>query len=60
MRLHGKNFIADSTSANRGSGRRVEAVLTAKFDRAANEELCTHWFVFLDHRPELPILLPVA
>jgi len=30
-----------------------EAVLTAKFDLAANEELRNNWFVFRDRRPDL-------
>jgi N-carbamoylputrescine amidase len=54
IRFYGSSFIADSTGAKLVEADEVsEAVLTAKFDLAANEELRNNWFVFRDRRPEL-------
>ncbi len=54
IRFYGSSFIADSTGAKVAeAGEDGEAVLTAKFDLAANEELRNNWFVFRDRRPEL-------
>ena len=54
IRFYGSSFIADSTGAKVAEADEVsEAVLTAKFDLAANEELRNNWFVFRDRRPEL-------
>jgi N-carbamoylputrescine amidase len=54
IRFYGSSFIADSTGAKIAeAGEEGEAVLTAKFDLAANEELRNNWFVFRDRRPEL-------
>ena len=54
IRFYGSSFIADSTGAKIAeAGEDGEAVLTAKFDLAANEELRNNWFVFRDRRPEL-------
>ena len=54
IRFYGSSFIADSTGAKIAEADEVsEAVLTAKFDLAANEELRNNWFVFRDRRPEL-------
>jgi N-carbamoylputrescine amidase len=54
IRFYGSSFIADSTGAKVAEADEVsEAVLTAKFDLAANEEVRNNWFVFRDRRPEL-------
>ena len=54
IRFYGSSFIADSTGAKVAeAGEDDEAVLTAKFDLAANEELRNNWFVFRDRRPDL-------
>jgi N-carbamoylputrescine amidase len=54
IRFYGSSFIADSTGAKVAeAGEDDEAVLTATFDLAANEELRNNWFVFRDRRPEL-------
>jgi len=54
IRFYGSSFIADSTGAKVAEADEVsEAVLTAKFDLAANEELRNNWFVFRDRRPDL-------
>src|SRR5689334_17630111 len=54
IRFYGSSFIADSTGAKVAeAGEEGEAVLTARFDLAANEELRNNWFVFRDRRPEL-------
>ena len=54
IRFYGSSFIADSTGAKVAeAGEEGEAVLTAKFDLAANEELRNNWFVFRDRRPDL-------
>jgi N-carbamoylputrescine amidase len=54
IRFYGSSFIADSTGAKLAeAGEEGDAVLTAKFDLAANEELRNNWFVFRDRRPEL-------
>jgi N-carbamoylputrescine amidase len=54
IRFYGSSFIADSTGAKVAeAGEDGEAVLTAKFDLAANAELRDNWFVFRDRRPEL-------
>jgi N-carbamoylputrescine amidase len=54
LTFYGSSFIADSTGAKIAeAGETGEAVLTAKFDLAANEELRNNWFVFRDRRPEL-------
>jgi N-carbamoylputrescine amidase len=54
IRFYGSSFIADSTGAKIAEADEVsEAVLTAKFDLAANEELRNNWFVFRDRRPDL-------
>jgi N-carbamoylputrescine amidase len=54
IRFYGSSFIADSTGAKVAeAGEEGEAVLTAKFDLAANAELRDNWFVFRDRRPEL-------
>jgi N-carbamoylputrescine amidase len=52
--FYGSSFIADSTGAKIAEAQETgEAVLIAKFDLAANEELRNNWFVFRDRRPEL-------
>ena len=54
IRFYGSSFIADPTGAKVAeAGEEGEAVLTAKFDLAAIEELRNNWFVFRDRRPEL-------
>src|SRR5689334_14990143 len=54
IRFYGSSFIADSTGAKVAeAGEDGEAVLTATFDLARNEELRNNWFVFRDRRPEL-------
>jgi N-carbamoylputrescine amidase len=54
IKFYGSSFIADSTGAKVAeAGEEGEAVLTAKFDLARNEELRNNWFVFRDRRPEL-------
>jgi N-carbamoylputrescine amidase len=54
IRFYGSSFIADPTGAKLAEADETsEAVLTAKFDLAANEELRNNWFVFRDRRPEL-------
>jgi N-carbamoylputrescine amidase len=54
IRFYGSSFIADPTGAKVAeAGEEGEAVLTAKFDLAALEELRNNWFVFRDRRPEL-------
>jgi N-carbamoylputrescine amidase len=54
IRFYGSSFIADPTGAKVAeAGEEGEAVLTAKFDLARNEELRNNWFVFRDRRPEL-------
>jgi N-carbamoylputrescine amidase len=54
IRFYGSSFITDSTGAKVAeAGEEGEAVLTAKFDLTANEELRNNWFVFRDRRPEL-------
>ncbi len=54
IRFYGSSFIADSTGAKIAeAGEDEEAVITAKFDLAANEELRNNWFVFRDRRPDL-------
>ncbi len=54
IRFYGSSFIADPTGAKVAeAGEDGEAVLTAKFDLAAIEELRNNWFVFRDRRPEL-------
>jgi N-carbamoylputrescine amidase len=54
IRFYGSSFIADPFGAKVAeAGEEGEAVLTAKFDLAANEELRNNWFVFRDRRPDL-------
>jgi N-carbamoylputrescine amidase len=54
IKFYGSSFIADSAGAKIAeAGEQDEAVLTAKFDLAANAELRNNWFVFRDRRPEL-------
>lgn len=54
IRFYGSSFIADATGAKVAEAdEEHEAVLTAKFDLAAIEELRNNWFVFRDRRPEL-------
>jgi N-carbamoylputrescine amidase len=54
IRFYGSSFIADPTGAKVAEAdEEHEAVLTAKFDLAAIEELRNNWFVFRDRRPEL-------
>jgi N-carbamoylputrescine amidase len=54
IRFYGSSFIADPTGAKVAeAGEEDEAVLTAKFDLAAIEELRNNWFVFRDRRPDL-------
>jgi N-carbamoylputrescine amidase len=54
IRFYGSSFIADATGAKIAeAGEDAEAVLTATFDLAANEEQRNNWFVFRDRRPEL-------
>jgi N-carbamoylputrescine amidase len=54
IKFYGSSFIADCTGAKVAeAGEDDEAVLTAKFDLAANAELRDNWFVFRDRRPEL-------
>jgi N-carbamoylputrescine amidase len=54
IRFYGSSFIADPTGAKVAeAGEDGEAVLTAKFDLAAIEELRNNWFVFRDRRPDL-------
>jgi N-carbamoylputrescine amidase len=58
IRFYGSSFIADATGAKVAEAdEESEAVLTAKFDLAAIEELRNNWFVFRDRRPELYGLL---
>jgi N-carbamoylputrescine amidase len=54
IKFYGSSFIADPTGAKVAeAGEEGEAILTAKFDLAAIEELRNNWFVFRDRRPEL-------
>jgi N-carbamoylputrescine amidase len=54
IKFYGSSFIADPTGAKVAeAGEEGEAVLTAKFDLAAIEELRNNWFVFRDRRPDL-------
>ncbi len=54
IRFYGSSFIADATGAKVAeAGEDEEAVITAKFDLAAIEELRNNWFVFRDRRPDL-------
>jgi N-carbamoylputrescine amidase len=54
IRFYGSSFITDPTGAKVAeAGEDGEAVLTAKFDLAAIEEMRNNWFVFRDRRPEL-------
>jgi N-carbamoylputrescine amidase len=54
IKFYGSSFIADPTGAKVAeAGEDGEAVLTARFDLARNEELRNNWFVFRDRRPEL-------
>jgi N-carbamoylputrescine amidase len=54
IRFYGSSFIADPTGAKVAEAdEEHEAVLVAKFDLAAIEELRNNWFVFRDRRPEL-------
>lgn len=54
IRFYGSSFITDATGAKVAeAGEEGEAVLTARIDLAANEELRNNWFVFRDRRPEL-------
>ncbi len=54
IRFYGSSSTTDSTGAKTAeAGEEDEAVLTAKFDLAANAELRNNWFVFRDRRPEL-------
>jgi N-carbamoylputrescine amidase len=54
IKFYGSSFIADQTGAKVAEAdEQSEAVLTAKFDLAANEELRNNWFVFRDRRPDL-------
>jgi len=54
IKFYGSSFIADPTGAKIAeAGEEGEAILTAKFDLAAIEELRNNWFVFRDRRPEL-------
>jgi N-carbamoylputrescine amidase len=54
IRFYGSSFIADPTGAKVAeAGEEGEAVITAKFDLARNEELRNNWFVFRDRRPDL-------
>jgi N-carbamoylputrescine amidase len=54
IKFYGSSFIADATGAKVAeAGEDGEAVLTARFDLAANAEQRDNWFVFRDRRPEL-------
>ncbi len=54
IRFYGSSFIADPTGAKIAEAdEESEAVLVAKFDLAAIEEMRNNWFVFRDRRPEL-------
>lgn len=54
IRFYGSSFITDPTGAKVAeAGEEGEAVITAKFDLAGNEELRNNWFVFRDRRPDL-------
>jgi N-carbamoylputrescine amidase len=54
IRFYGSSFITDATGAKIAeAGEEGEAVLTAKYDLTANEELRNNWFVFRDRRPDL-------
>jgi N-carbamoylputrescine amidase len=54
IRFYGSSFIADATGAKVAEAdEENEAVITAKFDLAENEELRNNWFVFRDRRPDL-------
>ncbi|HEX6636037.1 MAG TPA: N-carbamoylputrescine amidase [Steroidobacteraceae bacterium] len=54
IRFYGSSFIADHTGAKVAEADEDhEAVLVAKFDLAAIEEMRNNWFVFRDRRPEL-------
>jgi N-carbamoylputrescine amidase len=54
IRFYGSSFIADPTGAKVAEAdEEHEAVLVAKFDLAAIEEIRNNWFVFRDRRPEL-------
>jgi N-carbamoylputrescine amidase len=54
IKFYGSSFIADPTGAKVAEAdEEHEAVLVAKFDLAAIEELRNNWFVFRDRRPEL-------
>jgi N-carbamoylputrescine amidase len=54
IRFYGSSFIADATGAKVAEAdEEHEAVITARFDLAENEELRNNWFVFRDRRPDL-------
>jgi N-carbamoylputrescine amidase len=54
IRFYGSSFIADPTGAKVAEAdEESEAVLVARFDLAAIEEMRNNWFVFRDRRPEL-------